>query len=433
MRTSLVIACWIITLSVAFLAGRKLSVQRPEPTDTELASAGAGAATHRTTEPGGTMGAPAKAVESADTAESGDARAVAAMVPVTSVVSSVETNTLLVHVSTRAEAMEVLRIKDPVQRAKALARLLEGLTPQNAADILGVFVANGFKSPREEDEFRMLAEAWAAQDGAAAMNYLTSLEHHQRPDNTMRRSLTEWAIHDVAAAEDWARMQTTNADNRYLIGVVAGAALSDLNKAQQILYSMPYGRTRGEALDYVIAAQMEQGAQSAMNWTATLTDPRLQQGAVRKVASEVIRTDPASAAAYVLNASSEENAADNVAMVAQQWSYKSAQDAVNWALTLPAGSLQDAALAASLPSLAIKNPQAAEQLLTSLPASSATDPAKARLAREYVNTDPVRAVAWANTISDNRTRDHVVQQVMANWQRRDPASAAQFLQQPKTQ
>lgn len=433
MRASLVIACWIATLAASFLVGYRLS-PAGSPQDSEQTTIAA-LATAATEKPAPTTVPEAPAVEAAETKQesAGAGSGGGIVAPVVAPTMEVITNLQVVHLSGRAEALEILKIKDPVQRVKALAKLIEGMTPQNAADILGVFLANGFKSPREEDEFRMLAEAWAAVDGPAALNYLTALEHNQRPDNTIRRSLMEWAMHDVAGAEDWARQQTTNSDNRYLIGVVAGAALADLNKAQQLLYSMPYGRTRGEALDYVVAEYMDQGAAAAMNWTQTITDPRLQQGAVRKVASDVARTDPAAAAAYVANFSNEETAPGNVAMVAQQWSYKSAQDAVNWALSLPAGAMQDAALSASLPSLAIKNPAAAEQLLNTLPASSATDPAKARLAREYVNTDPVRAVAWANTISDVRTRDHVVQQVMGNWQRRDPAGAAQFLQQPKAQ
>lgn len=329
------------------------------------------------------------------------------------------------------DAASVLRMKDPASRAQAFARLLAGLTPANARAALEMFLKKGFKTPRQEEEIRMLAEAWAAVDGKSAADFLAGLDHTQRPRDTIRATLAEWAMHDLEGAESWARARTTNQPNPYMIGVIAGAAHVNLARAEQLLYEMPYGRERGDALDYVMAAHLENSSTEAMNWATGIPDPRLEQGAIRRVAAQVALEDPATAANWVVQNSNEEALSYNVSSIARQWSYADAEAAVNWAFGLPAGAAQDAAVAATLPSLAAKDPAAVEKMLVNQPPSKATDPARVRLVREYTVSDPPRAIAWANTVTDPGARDHMTQRIMDSWQRQDPAAAAQFVQ-PKS-
>lgn len=327
-----------------------------------------------------------------------------------------------------ADAAAVLRMKDPASRAQAFAKLLAGLTPANARAMMELFLKRGFKTPRQEEEIRMLAEAWAAVDGKSAADFLAGLDHSQRPRDTIRATLAEWAMHDLEGAESWARARTTNQPNPYMIGVIAGAANVNLTRAEQLLYEMPYGRERGDALDYVMAAHLENGSTEAMNWATGIPDPRLEQGAIRRVAAQVALDDPTTAANWVVQNSNEESLPYNVSSIARQWSYADAEAAVNWAFGLPAGAAQDAAVAATLPSLAAKDPAAVEKMLVSQPPSKATDPARVRLVREYTVSDPPRAIAWANTVTDPGARDHMTQRIMDSWQRHDPAAAAQFVQ-----
>jgi hypothetical protein len=84
-------------------------------------------------------------------------------------------------------------------------------------------------------------------------------------------------------------------------------------------------------------------------------------------------------------------------------------------------------VSATLPSLAAKDPAAVEKMLISQPPSKATDAARVTLVREYTVSDPPRAMAWANTVTDPHSRDHMTQRVMEMWQRSDPAAAAQFV------
>ena len=336
------------------------------------------------------------------------------------------------HVASGADAAALLKMKDPASRAQAFARLLAGVTPANARAIMELFLKKGFNSPREEEEIRMLAESWGAVDGKSAADYLDSVPHDQRPQLSLRATLAEWAMHDTDAAEAWAKNETTNQPNPYMIGVIAGAANVDLTRAQTMLYEMPYGRERGDAMAYVAGAHLENGNADAMTWATSVPDPRLEQAAIRKVATQVALADPVDAANWVLKNSNPDSIAYNVSTVAKQWSYQSPEDAVNWALGLPAGAAQDAAVAAALPSLVAKDPSAVEKILLNQPATQATDPARITLAKEYSSTDPVRAIAWANTVTDPRTRDHLTQHVMQSWMQTDPAAAAQFMQ-PKPQ
>lgn len=329
-------------------------------------------------------------------------------------------------------ATAVLNTKDAVLRAQMFAKLCDGMTANSAKEIMQSFLAKGFGTPRQEEEIRMLAERWASLDGKAAADFLQSIPHDGRPQNTLRATLAEWAMRDIDAAAAWARSQTTNAANPYMVGVIAGAANVNLSRAEQMLYDLPFGQIRGEAMAYVAGAHLENGNADAMNWALSVPDPRLQQASIRKVAAQVALTDPAGAANWVVQNSNAEQMENNVSQIARQWSYGAPEDAVNWALALPPGAAHDTAIAATLPALAERNQAAAEKILTSLPSSPATDQARVRIARDYAQTDPVRAIAWANTITEGHARDHVVQRVIEGWQQRDPQAAAKFLQTPAT-
>jgi hypothetical protein len=421
MRPLLIAVIWIATLGAAFYIGQKAAhdsasedrVVEKIITITNIATV----ARAENTAPG-KIGANTENIGT-ETAGASDA---AAFIAVTSVAS---------RVASSSEADAILRMKDPAARAQAFARLLAGLSPNNARGIMQKFLANGWKTPRAEEEIRMLAETWAAVDGKSAADYIAGLDHNDRPQNTLRGTLAEWATKDLDAAEAWARAATTNQPNHYMIGVIAGAANVDLMRAQTLLYEMPYGRERGDAMAYVAAAHLENGNADAMTWAVSVPDPRLQQASIRRIASQVALTDPAGAANWVVQNSNQDSLQNNVASIAKEWSFQAPVDAVNWAFSLPAGPAQNAAVSAALPELAQRDPAAAEKILLNQPPTQATDPARISLVREYVGTDPVRALAWANTITDPHAKDHITQRVMETWQEKDPQAAAQFLQ-PKT-
>jgi len=415
MRVGVIILCWIGTLTAAVLVGIKLAPS-PENTagviqKTVIVTNTVERLVYHTGDKDGPEGSAAGATKSDGAADP----ASAGFLPASS-----------------ADAAAVLRTRDPASRVQAFAKLLAGLTAGNARAMMEMFLKKGFKTPREEEEIRMLAEAWAAIDGKSAADFLASLPYNQRPRETIRATLTEWSMHDLEGAEAWARARTTNQPNPYMIGVIAGAANANLARAEQLLYEMPFSRERGDALNYVMGAHLDNGNADAMNWATSVPDPWLKQATIRRVASQVAVEDPASAANWVVQNSSEQSLSYNVSSVAKQWSYADAEAAVSWAFSLPPGQAQDAAVAATLPSLAAKNPAAVETMLLNQPPSKATDPARVRLVREYTVSDPPRAMAWASTVTDPRSRDHMTEHVMESWQKTDPAAAAQFVQ-PITQ
>jgi hypothetical protein len=417
MRSWIVSVCWAVSLAVAVMAGIRIGGGL---------SASNGASEQANAAP--TNAAPAApAVVPSPTAREEEARPVAKPEQDDAVVALTAPATKAAPAAvTLLDAKGVLTTKDPAQRAFLFAKLVQGLTPANARGLLEAYVQAGFDSPRSQEEFRMLSAAWASLDGPGALEFLKSLSHESRPENTMREALTAWSIRDLNGAEQWARSQTTNAENRYLIGVIAGATQVDMNRATALLYSLPYGRTRGDALEPVIDAYLAQSSSATMNWVSTIPDERLKQGAVPRVAMQMAAEDPKAAADFVLNASDSNTVARNVSLVARHWGFSEANEAVAWAQSLPAGPVQDAALASSLPALAAKDPAAAERMLNTAPASRATDPARMQLAREYAHEDPPRALAWANTLTDPRMRDMTVRRITEEWQRRDPEAAQQF-------
>ena len=424
MRPIFVSTFWIATLAAAFFAGKWIQPSVPPPQVSEriivVTNEVAAAPNRENLETEKNLAAENLARAAREAA----ATNIVAFAAPTSAVARAD-------FASSAEALAVLRIKDPALRARAFARLLDGITANNAKDIFQTFLSKGWDSPRAEEQIRMIAENWAAVDGKGAADFIASIPHDERPQNSLRATLTEWAMRDLDGAEAWAKAETTNQPNPYMIGVIAGAANVDIARAENMLYAMPFGRERGDAMAYVVGAHLQNGEADAMNWALSVPDPRLEQAAIRRVASQVAIQNPAQAAAWVLQNSNKDSLQNNVSEIARQWSDQAPADAVNWAFALPAGPARDAAISSSLPALAQQDPATVEKLLANQQPTQVTDSARMRLAKDYSGNDPIRAIAWANTVTDPHARDHMTQHIIANWQQRDPQAAAQFLQ-PKT-
>jgi hypothetical protein len=47
----------------------------------------------------------------------------------------------------------------------------------------------------------------------------------------------------------------------------------------------------------------------------------------------------------------------------------------------------------------------------------------------YFQTDPVRAMSWVSTVSDEGMRNRMLERIAGAWSERDPNAAEKFLQQ----
>ncbi len=73
--------------------------------------------------------------------------------------------------------------------------------------------------------------------------------------------------------------------------------------------------------------------------------------------------------------------------------------------------------------------QAAEWLLGLFPASQETDPAVGRFARAVLPQDPAYAAAWSFSVTDQKERWRLMEQIASSWKRKAPDAAREYVSQ----
>jgi hypothetical protein len=95
-------------------------------------------------------------------------------------------------------------------------------------------------------------------------------------------------------------------------------------------------------------------------------------------------------------------------------------------------NLPDSSQAAAANSIAqswlVQNPQAAEQWVNTLQAGPARDAAVSQIINVEGPNDLPTAFNWAATVSNDGTRAALINRVVVQWARTDPAAAAQAVQ-----
>ena len=142
-----------------------------------------------------------------------------------------------------------------------------------------------------------------------------------------------------------------------------------------------------------------------------------------------------------------------VSSIIRAWAGKDATAAQTWVMQMPPGQDRDRAMQSVVSSLAETDPQAALNMLQSLPATGAsrqnyywpifsrwasTDPLTAAahaaalppgsahdnalqvVASTWANQDPEAAFNWSNTLPPGQGRNNALQSILSNWASKDP-------------
>jgi hypothetical protein len=193
-------------------------------------------------------------------------------------------------------AKEALRDPNPIKRRLAFSKLLEGLTPENAAairDQLADLNANG-------TEWRDFNYAWGALAGADAFqNALTG----EKRD--LQSLISGWAAVDPSGAMAMlGNLPEELADQKASLenGIVAGLADRDRDEAANYVYQLATeGRKDTARLMETVADEVlrESGHEEAANWVKTLGDGPLKGSAMNQVAERFVRIDPEAASEWI--------------------------------------------------------------------------------------------------------------------------------------
>ena len=329
---------------------------------------------------------------------------------------------------THGNVTEALEMTDPVERMRLFTSMLADLTAESAPMAMAALdsLPDGYERGRERG---LLLYAWAKLDGPSAIEYAQRNGRGWERHRNAYSVLNGWATEDPEAAEAWAREAHDGEDNPYLAGVIAGVAGTDLDKATELTYTLPYGRNRGHAVDALIGGYFRQSPEAAMDWAEQLPekDLKLKEGIYTRVASKIANIDGYRAAEWVLDSAEGDVLMRALPEVADEWAERNPGEAADWVDRLEDGELKSRAMGEVISEWARKEPAKAADWLNAQPKSELLDRPIERFAWNIRHEDPQTAMVWAGQITGTEQRRKLLENLAADWMKRDPENARQFL------
>ncbi len=247
----------------------------------------------------------------------------------------------------------------------------------------------------DSSEFREFHYAWGAIAGEEAV-----LHGGETRERDMASTLAGWAAKSPEAAlayfNSLEKGQQNGSDLKW--GAVYGLVDADPNLAVRFAMDRKEGgdKEATRLMDVVTRQILRSGDPAeAANWASTIPAGEMQDAAISRVAREYADEDPVAT--------------------------------LNWANTLPDGNGKNRAVRESFSEWAQKSPEAAATRLGSMNDSPERDSAAYGYATRVAWENPEAGIEWANTISDEGTRANALMETGRAYFRKDPEAAKQWL------
>jgi len=255
-----------------------------------------------------------------------------------------------------------------LERMGSYLDALRSMDKTNVQDVVGAFEALPAGYGRHL-EMKLLMRSWSAIDPEAALRYASEeLDKKSEKRFGISEALAGWATQDPQAALAWAEsnnISQTPENNPYIVGVIKGVAEKDLHTANLMLWDLPAGNALWQSSTFL----------------------------------------------------------------AQEYSKKSAQDAIAWANQFPDGDpkLRETILGQVASRIARKDIEGTAQWVDSMPSDAASQRVMDNLLTQWVSQSPEDASNWVSEINDQEKQSYAMKQLTSRWSLVDPVSTAKWL------
>ncbi|MEZ5328996.1 MAG: hypothetical protein R3F19_28455 [Verrucomicrobiales bacterium] len=326
-----------------------------------------------------------------------------------------------------AIASEAFSDPNPLKRQLAFARLLEGLTPENA-ELIREQMRGG---KAQGDQWRLFQYAWGAADGEGALAAASAIENKDRRNGALGSALSGWASADPAKAISWlGSMEDGDEKNRLQDSLVGGLADYDIGTATNYVLKLADAGDK-RAAQYMETVASEQirkdGYQTAATWAGNLPAGDAKGAALDRVANTYVARDAEGAAAWAAQFADKEYGARVIEEVGDEWAERDPAASVAWLESLNDGQGKSEGMSSALGEWARRDPTAASEYLNAMPASDLKDTAVNGFVRRVAWEDPESAIVWANSISQEDVRNQAMTRAAQAYFVRDREAALQWL------
>ncbi len=286
--------------------------------------------------------------------------------------------------------------------------------------------------PERSEKIIEALKGLGAIDGAAAIEAARKIPELKLRNDAMFAALASWAANDPKAAWAFATAPDDSTAPRgrlwaFFHGLGEGgdplAALQFVQENQETIAA--HRHELGEMIDEI---HEKAGLGLLKDWATNLPPGELRDAALGRIVDQWARYDPRAAEQWMrgIGASPEGVAAMRVELV-DSWARVDPREAVAWVATLPADARAPQLYDAILRRWMQYDRNGAAQWLAQQPPSAALDRPIERYLWGVMRVDPAGSMAWAESITDDRRRTQMIEQVAELWRRRDPAGLEGYL------
>lgn len=314
---------------------------------------------------------------------------------------------------------------NPVVRRMAFSKLLESVTPENAAQIREQLAQLGAGGQMLSD----FNYTWGAVAGEEA--FRTAAANGDK--RSLEALISGWTAADPESAiamldnlpEDLAGER-----KRLETGVVSGLADRDPNVAADFVKALAEAGNENarRLISNVIGEVLRQeGHEGASIWVERLEDGPLKGRAMDEVASRYVRKNPEEAAIWIQQFADQEYATAAIREIGSEWAERQPSAAVTWLESLPESKGQRSGLNSAFDDWEDRDPVAAGNYLLNMEESPKRDSAISGFAVGVAAQDPQAAIAWAKDISDPKLREYSLTRTGQIFYSRNPEAAKAWL------
>lgn len=328
----------------------------------------------------------------------------------------------------RAAIVAAMREDNPLRRHQIMARLLESLTPQNAASALAALreSADEWEAARFTD---MVAYAWGSVDPQGAMAAFAK-ERGWTAAHNKEMVLSAWATHAPAEATAWLENLDPREKGRFTGALIEGLAASDPSAAFRYAQTLTTPESKHAAGDALARQMLKSGPDAATAWVQSLTDPDLRRGAFGSVAEQLQRTDLGKAMEFVKSYAAEPYAVGQIGSIAEAAGRQDVEKGLEFALSIQGGAQSKAlgeVIGEWMERGGGRETLQASEYVSKLPPGVDRDHSAWAIANRMVEDDAPAAIAWAQSIADEGIKTQALMDVAWRFRASQPEAFAKWL------
>lgn len=408
-RTLLISFSWIVTLVVGILLGRQTSTLQVAPeSDAQMRF-------YDRSGRGSSVGGSSD--EAGPRRTNGDSRIASSGKIALSGSSSDRVDQAFAYLT------DIAAMSDPIERNRQLIQLIDQMDASQYQGVIEKFREAGLME-NNRGEYSMLLHGWVKQDPVSATDYVANSDSDDWSKETV---IAAWAEKDPASAAEMVNnLEDGGKINNWIVGLARGIARTDPAAAMLTLQELPISVTRGAAMNNVIPAVAEKGAEYALTWLESVKDESLRGYSARNLASQLTRRDAESASKWAASISDTETRRQAAQEVSQRWAYQDLDSAKTWVESLPQDTKTKAAGGVAR-RLGQVDPAEGAKWLNGLGKDPEYDGARIQYAQEASRRDPQQALAVIENISNKETQDRFYNHALGQWAQKDKQATTKWI------